>query len=257
MKAVILAGGKGTRISEESLLKPKPMIEIGEKPILWHIMKYYSDYGIKEFIICGGYKQNIIKQYFANYALYNSDITFDFKNNNMITHSNVSEDWKVTIVDTGRETMTGGRIKRIQDYVGDETFLLTYGDGLCDVDLNAVIEQHRKNNAYVTLTAVQPIGRFGLVSIQDDGHISSFIEKPKGDKEWINGGFFVCEKEIFDYIEGDSTIWEREPLEHIAKDNKLFAYKHRGFWHCMDTLKDKMELEALWDSGNAPWKIKK
>jgi len=257
MKAVILAGGKGTRISEESLMKPKPMIEIGEKPLLWHVMNTYSKYGINDFIICGGYKQNIIKQYFANYALYNSDITFDFKHNTFQTHNNVSENWTVTVVDTGRETMTGGRIKRIQKYVGDETFLLTYGDGLSDVNINEVIKKHRETNAYVTLTAVQPTGRFGLVTIEDNGYISTFAEKAEGDREWINGGYFVCEKEIFNYIEGDSTIWERKPLENIAKDGKLFAYKHQGFWRCMDTLKDKMDLEELWESGNAKWEVKK
>lgn len=254
MKAVILAGGKGTRISEESMFKPKPMITIGDKPILWHIMKSYAKYGVTEFIICGGYKQNVIKEYFNNYALYNSDVTFDFKTGEKIVHQNVSENWKVTVVDTGMETMTGGRIKRIQPFVGDESFFLTYGDGVSDVDIGAVYEHHKNCGGYVTLTAVQPTGRFGLVTIQDDGAISTFAEKKVGDKEWINGGFFVCEKEIFDYIDGDDTIWERAPLESIAKAGKLFAYKHNGFWKPMDTLRDKMELEALWESGNAPWK---
>ena len=254
MKAVILAGGKGTRISEESMFKPKPMITIGDKPILWHIMKSYAKYGVTEFVICGGYKQNVIKEYFNNYALYNSDVTFDFKTAKHIVHQNVSEDWKVTVVDTGMETMTGGRIKRIQPFVGDEPFFLTYGDGVSDVDIGAVYEHHKACGGYVTLTAVQPTGRFGLVTIQDGGAISSFAEKKVGDKEWINGGFFVCEKEIFDYIDGDDTIWERAPLENIAKAGKLFAYKHNGFWKPMDTLRDKMELEALWESGNAPWK---
>ncbi|MBQ1942991.1 MAG: glucose-1-phosphate cytidylyltransferase [Clostridia bacterium] len=254
MKAVILAGGKGTRISEESMFKPKPMITIGDKPILWHIMKSYAKYGVTEFIICGGYKQNVIKEYFNNYALYNSDVTFDFKTGEKIVHQNVSENWKVTVVDTGMETMTGGRIKRIRPFVGNEPFFLTYGDGVSDVDIGAVYEHHKNCGGYVTLTAVQPTGRFGLVTIQDDGAISTFAEKKVGDKEWINGGFFVCEKEIFDYIDGDDTIWERAPLESIAKAGKLFAYKHNGFWKPMDTLRDKMELEALWESGNAPWK---
>lgn len=254
MKAVILAGGKGTRISEESMFKPKPMITIGDKPILWHIMKSYAKYGVTEFIICGGYKQNVIKEYFNNYALYNSDVTFDFKTGEKIVHQNVSENWRVTVVDTGMETMTGGRIKRIRPFVGNEPFFLTYGDGVSDVDIGAVYEHHKNCGGYVTLTAVQPTGRFGLVTIQDDGAISTFAEKKVGDKEWINGGFFVCEKEIFDYIDGDDTIWERAPLESIAKAGKLFAYKHNGFWKPMDTLRDKMELEALWESGNAPWK---
>ncbi len=255
MKAVILAGGKGTRISEESYLKPKPMIEIGEKPILWHIMKTYAKYGVNEFIICGGYKQYIIKEYFNNYPLYNSDVTFDLANNKKTVHSNLSENWKVTVVDTGMETMTGGRIKRIKNYVGDEPFFLTYGDGVSDVNIAELYKYHKAMGGYATLTAVQPSGRFGLVTIQSDGSISSFKEKPRGDREWINGGFFVCEKEIFDYIDGDSTIWEREPLEHIANDGKLFAYKHDGFWQPMDTLRDKNELEKLWETGKAPWKV--
>ncbi len=254
MKAVILAGGKGTRISEESYLKPKPMIEIGEKPILWHIMKIYAKYGVNEFIICGGYKQYIIKEYFNNYPLYNSNVTFDLAANKKIVHSNLSENWKVTVVDTGMETMTGGRIKRIKEYVGDEPFFLTYGDGVSDVNIDELYKFHKKMGGYATLTAVQPSGRFGLVTIKENGAITSFIEKPKGDREWINGGFFVCEKEVFDYIEGDDTTWEREPLERIANDGKLFAYKHSGFWQPMDTLRDKNELEKLWQSGNAPWK---
>ncbi|MBE7090441.1 MAG: glucose-1-phosphate cytidylyltransferase [Clostridiales bacterium] len=255
MKAVILAGGKGTRISEESLLKPKPMITIGENPILWHIMKTYAKYGVNEFIICGGYKQYVIKEYFNNYALYHSDVTFDFKTGERIVHQNVSENWKVTVVDTGLDTMTGGRIKRIRDFVGDEPFFLTYGDGVSDVNIEELFKYHKKCGGIVTLTAVRPTGRFGLVSIRENGSISTFAEKKVGNREWINGGYFVCEKEIFDYIEGDDTTWEREPLENIAREGKLFAYEHDGFWKPMDTLRDKMDLEALWESGNAPWKV--
>ncbi len=255
MKAVILAGGKGTRISEESLLKPKPMITIGEKPILWHIMKTYAKYGVNEFIICGGYKQYVIKEYFNNYALYNSDITFDFQTGERIVHHNVSENWKVTVVDTGMDTMTGGRIKRIRPFVGDEPFFLTYGDGVSDVNIDELYKHHKEMGGYVTLTAVRPTGRFGLVTIADNTSISTFAEKKVGEREWINGGYFVLEKEIFDFIDGDATTWEREPLENIARAGKLFAYKHDGFWKPMDTLRDRMELEALWESGNAPWKV--
>lgn len=258
MKAVILAGGLGTRISEESQLKPKPMIEIGGKPVLWHIMKIYSHYGVNEFIICGGYKQNIIKDYFSNYYLYTSDVTFDFSNNNRhIVHNSVSEPWKVTIIDTGLDTMTGGRIKRIQKYVKDQTFLLTYGDGVANINIDKLIEFHKTSGGLVTLSTVQPAGRYGRVNIEKNGKISSFIEKPKGDGDWINGGFFVCNPKIFEYLKDadDTTTWEREPLEKIASDGKLFAYKHHDFWRAMDTLRDKIDLEALWSSGAAPWKI--
>lgn len=256
MKAVILAGGLGTRISEESQLKPKPMIEIGGQPILWHIMKIYSKYNINDFIICGGYKVNVIKDYFANYFLYTSDVTFDFrKQNDMTIHRNKSEPWRVTIIDTGLNTMTGGRIKRIEEFVKGETFMLTYGDGLSDVNLEELLKAHKKNNGYVTLTAIQPEGRFGQILIDDENRINRFSEKPKGDGNWINGGFFVCEPEIFSYIENDSDIWERQPVEKIAEDKKLFAYKHSGFWRAMDTLREKNELEDLWASKNAPWKI--
>jgi len=258
MKAVILAGGMGTRISEESYMRPKPMIEIGGQPILWHIMKIYSHFGVNEFIICGGYKQNIIKDYFANYYLYTSDVTFDFSaNNKLIVHNSESEPWKVTIVDTGLHTMTGGRIKRIEKYVKDEMFYLTYGDGLANVDIDRLLRFHLEKKALVTLTAVQPAGRYGRVSIEDDNKISIFMEKPKGDGDWINGGFFVCSPGVFDYLAkgDDSTVWEREPLEQIARDGKLFAYKHHDFWRAMDTLRDKNELEQLWNTDNPPWKI--
>ena len=258
MKAVILAGGLGTRISEESQFKPKPMIEIGGKPILWHIMKIYSHYGINDFIICGGYKQNIIKDYFANYYLYTSDVTFNFKNKNqMIVHNSVSEPWTVTIIDTGLNTMTGGRIKRVEEYVRGETFMLTYGDGVSNVDLNKLNAAHIQNKALVTLTAVQPAGRYGRVNIENTGKITTFMEKPKGDGDWINGGFFVCSPEVFTYLKNadDTTVWERDPLEKIAEDGKLYAFKHDNFWRAMDTLRDKTELESLWEKGTAPWKI--
>lgn len=256
MKAVILAGGMGTRISEESQLRPKPMVEIGGQPILWHIMKIYSKYNINDFIICGGYKVNVIKDYFANYFLYTSDVTFDFRNkNDMTIHRNKSEPWKVTIIDTGLNTMTGGRIKRIEEYVKGETFMLTYGDGLSDINLDDLLISHKKGKGYVTLTAIQPEGRFGQILIDDTNRIDNFFEKPKGDGNWINGGFFVCEPEIFNYIEGDDDIWERQPIEKIASEKKLYAYKHIGFWRAMDTLREKNELEELWSKKTAPWKI--
>lgn len=253
MKAVILAGGFGTRISEESHLKPKPMLEIGDKPILWHIMKIYSKYGINDFVICGGYKQHIIKEWFANYALHNSDITFDFQNGSMITHTNTSEPWTVTIADTGLNTMTGGRIKRIQKYIGDETFCLTYGDGVSDVPIDKVIGFHNANNKIATITAVRPEGRFGILDM-DGSNVTAFREKSKEDTGWINGGFMVLEPEVFDYIENDSTTFEQEPMHNLAKDGQLNAYKHGGFWQCMDTLRDKEKLQSLWNSNNAPWK---
>ena len=256
MKAVILAGGLGTRISEESQLRPKPMVEIGGQPILWHIMKIYSKYNINDFVICGGYKVNIIKDYFANYFLYTSDVTFDFsKQNQMTIHRNKSEPWRVTIIDTGLNTMTGGRIKRIEEYVKNETFMLTYGDGLSDVNLDELLIEHKKSKAYVTLTAIQPEGRFGQLSIDEKSNINRFAEKPKGDGSWINGGFFVCEPEVFKYIDGDEDIWERDPIEKIADEGKLFAHKHVGFWRAMDTLREKNELEELWAKKSAPWKI--
>ncbi len=255
MKVVILAGGFGTRISEESHLKPKPMIEIGEQPILWHIMKHYSAYGFHEFIICGGYKQHIIKQYFADYYLYKSDVTFDFANgNHMQIHDNGAEPWKVTIVDTGYATMTGGRIKRIQKYVGEETFMMTYGDGLSDVSVDKLAEFHKQNGKIATITAVQPGGRFGALDIDGADQIHGFAEKKKEDGGWINAGFMVLNPEIFDYIKDDSTVFEKEPLERCAAEGQLMAYRHEGFWQCMDTMRDKKQLEDLWNSGQAPWK---
>lgn len=254
MKVVLLAGGFGTRISEESHLRPKPMIEIGGQPILWHIMKYYSFYGFNEFIICAGYKQHVIKEYFANYYLYRSDVTFDFKNeNSMIVHDNTSEPWKVTVVDTGLNTMTGGRIKRIERYIKDEPFLLTYGDGVSDVPLDQLIAFHKKKKHIVTLTAIQPGGRFGTLDIEEDGGISSFAEKKKEDGGWINGGYMVVEPQIFEKIDGDATVFEKEPLEECAKEGKLNAYMHSGFWQCMDTMRDKEYLEGLLKCNSAPW----
>ena len=255
MKVVILAGGLGTRISEESHLKPKPMIEVGDAPILWHIMKYYSSYGFNEFIICCGYKGYVIKEYFADYYLHRSDVTFDFANNNeMIIHNNVAEPWKVTVVDTGLHTMTGGRLKRIQKYVGDQTFMMTYGDGVSDIDLDALLEFHRVHKKAATLTAIQPGGRFGVLDIDDNETVRQFLEKAKEDGGWINAGFMVLEPEVFDYIEGDDTFFEKEPLENLALDGKLAAYRHEGFWKCMDTMRDKGMLDELWNSGQAPWK---
>lgn len=253
MKAVILAGGFGTRISEESHLKPKPMIEIGDKPILWHIMKMYSHYGINDFVICAGYKQHAIKEYFSNYGLYNSDITFDFRNGVTEVRSNSSEPWTVTVADTGLNTMTGGRIKRIQKYVGDEPFCLTYGDGVSDVPLDKVVEFHNKTGKIATLTAVRPEGRFGMLGLSGS-NVKSFREKAESDTGWINGGFMVLNSGVFDYLGDDSTVFEQEPLRKLAEDGQLNAYKYDGFWQCMDTMRDKEKLQKLWDSGDAPWK---
>ena len=253
MKAVILAGGLGTRISEESVLKPKPMIEIGGMPILWHIMKTYGACGINDFVICLGYKGYMIKEYFTNYFLHTSDVTIDIQKNNIEVHQVNAESWKITLVDTGDETMTGGRVKKIQKYV-DDTFCLTYGDGLINLDINKLVEYHKNKKSIGTITAVQPPGRFGSLII-DDFKVTKFQEKPKGDMNWINGGFFVFEKEIFDYIENYKTILEKDPLEKLAKDNQLSAYKHTGFWYAMDTLRDKNHLERLWAEGKAPWKV--
>jgi len=256
MKVVILAGGFGTRISEESDLKPKPMIEIGGKPILWHIMKIYSHYGFNDFIICCGYKGYVIKDYFHHYYMHQADMTIDLGMNTIEYHNSQSEPWRVTLVDTGLNTMTGGRIKRIQPYVGNETFMFTYGDGVGDIDIPALIDFHIQSKRKATLTAVQPHGRFGAIDLAENDRISSFEEKPKGDGAWINAGFFVCEPDVFDYIkDGDSTIWERTPLEHLAADRQLGAYKHKGFWRPMDTLRDKIELEKLLVEGNADWKV--
>ncbi len=255
MKVVILAGGFGTRISEESHLKPKPMIEIGDMPILWHIMKYYSSYGFNEFVICAGYKQNVIKEYFNQYYLYHSNVTFDFtKENNMIVHNNIAEPWKVTVVDTGLNTMTGGRIKRIQPFIGDEDFLLTYGDGVADVNIEELIKFHNNSGRIATLTAVHINQRFGVLEIGEDGGIQAFREKSDDDSSVINGGYMVLKPAVFDYIAGDTTVFEKEPMEMLAKNNELMAFSHRGFWQCMDTQRDKQKLEELWNSGTAPWK---
>ena len=254
MKAVILAGGLGTRISEESGVRPKPLIEIGGKPILWHILKLYSAHGINDFVICAGYKGYLIKEYFANYFLHMSDVTFDMKDNRMEVHRRGSEHWRVTIVDTGESTMTGGRLKRVSEYLGDETFCFTYGDGVSDVDISGVIGLHRKSGRKATLVAVQPPGRYGALEIRDD-FVASFKEKPDGDGGWVNGGFFVLEPSVIDLITGDTSVWEREPLEALAADKMLGVHRHRGFWHPMDTLRDKNYLDDMWKTGKAPWKI--
>jgi len=253
MKCVILAGGLGTRISEETASRPKPMVEIGGKPVLWHVMKIYSSHGIRDFIICAGYKGYVIKEYFANYFLHMSDVTFDMEKNSMEVHEKHAEPWRVTIVDTGDNTMTGGRLKRIANYVGHETFCMTYGDGVGDVDIPASIAAHKESGKKATVTAVQPPGRFGALHVE--GHqVKGFIEKPEGDGGWINGGFFVLEPSVFDAIEGDSTIWEREPLQSLAAEGQLLAHQHRGFWQPMDTLRDKQLLEELWQNDKASWK---
>lgn len=254
MKVVILAGGMGTRISEESQVRPKPMIEIGGKPIIWHIMKIYSAYGINDFIVCLGYKGYMLKEYFANYFLHMSDVTFNIADNTMDVHQNTAEPWRVTLVDTGEMTMTGGRLKRVQSYLDDEDFCLTYGDGVGDIEIDKLIKFHNEQGTIATLTATQPPGRFGALSL-DKHKITSFKEKPQGDDDRINGGFFILSKEVFDYIEGDDTIWEREPLETMAAEGNLSAFKHNGFWHPMDTLRDKKYLEDLWNNDKAPWKI--
>lgn len=256
MKVVILAGGYGTRISEESHLKPKPMIEIGEKPILWHIMKLYSYYGFHEFVICCGYKQHVIKEWFADYYLHNSNITFDFTSENkMIVHNHVTEPWKVTIVDTGLDTMTGGRILRVREYLEEGPFMLTYGDGVADINIPELLEYHRSHGKMATLTAAQPKGRFGALDILDDGRITNFKEKPQEDSGWINAGFMVLEPEIMDLIHGDDTVFEQYPLAEAARRGQLAAYRHRGFWQCMDTLREKNLLEEMWNRGEAPWKV--
>ncbi len=254
MKVLILAGGFGTRISEATTMMPKPMVEVGDYPILWHIMKIYSAHGFNEFVILLGYKSYAIKEYFANYFLHQSDITFDLKENKMQVHNNFSENWKVTLVDTGLNTLTGGRIKRAAKYIGNEPFLLTYGDGVSDVNISETVEFHKNHGKHITMSVIQPEGRFGAIQMEENGTVTSFFEKPKGDGSWINGGFFVCNPEVLNYIEGDETIFEKEPLEHLVGENQLQAYKHFGFWQCMDTLRDKNKLEELWRSGNAPWK---
>ncbi len=256
MKVVLLAGGFGTRISEESHLRPKPMVEIGGKPILWHIMKEYSHYGFNEFIVCCGYKQHMIKEYFADYFLHNSDVTFDMKGNEMTVHTNFAEPWKVTCVDTGLNTMTGGRVKRIAPYVGNETFMLTYGDGVCNVDMNRLVEFHKNHGKIATLTAVNIGQQFGVLDINhEENLITAFREKQKTDGSWINGGYMVLEPAIFDYIAGDETTFEKEPLEAMANMGQMMAYKHDGFWKCMDTKRDHDQLETMWNKGQAPWKV--
>lgn len=257
MKVVILAGGFGTRISEESHLRPKPMIEIGDSPILWHIMKIYSSFGFNDFIICCGYKGYLIKEYFADYYLHRSDVTFDFSDNGrMEVHANVSEPWRVTLVDTGLEVQTGGRIKRIAPYVGDSRFMLTYGDGVSDIDIKELIQTHEQSGKTVTLSAIQPGGRFGVLDINDrDGTITGFHEKAREDGAWINVGFMVVEPEVFDYIDGDASVFERKPLQQLSADGKLGVHKHHGYWACMDTQRDKAALESAWASGRAPWKV--
>jgi glucose-1-phosphate cytidylyltransferase len=255
MKAVILAGGLGTRISEETHLKPKPMIEIGGKPILWHIMKLYSAHGINDFIVCCGYKGYVIKEYFANYFLHMSDVTFDMRNNEMEVHQKKAEPWRVTLVDTGEDTMTGGRLKRVQDYIKDEeAFCFTYGDGVADVDVTRLVAFHKAHGKLATVTAVQPPGRYGALSMEQD-QVLGFIEKPKGDGGWINGGFFVLSPECLKYIDGDQSSWEGAPLTQLARDGQLMAFKHAGFWQPMDTLREKNMLEDLWQSGKAPWRV--
>jgi len=253
MKVLILAGGLGSRLSEETSLKPKPMVELGSRPILWHIMKTYSTYGYNEFIILCGYKGYMIKEFFANYYRHRSDLTIDLANNSISYLKNHAEPWKVTLIDTGLETLTGGRIKRVQEYVGNEPFMLTYGDGVADIDISKLVEFHKSHGKLMTMTSVLPEGRFGALSIDDSNMVDSFKEKPKGDGSWINGGYFVCQPEVFNYIAGDMTIFEREPLEKLAREGELYTYKHNGFWRPMDTLRDKVLLEDMIENKTAPW----
>lgn len=254
MKVVILAGGFGTRLSEETDLKPKPMVEIGGKPILWHIMKIFSKYGFNDFVVLLGYKGYYIKEYFANYFLHQSDVTIDMQNGSIDVLNNSSEPWKITLLDTGIKSMTGGRIKRAKEFIGDEAFMLTYGDGVSDVNISELIKFHKSHGKAITMTSAQPDGRFGALEITCNSQVKSFHEKPKGDGNWVNAGFFVCEPKVFDYIKNDLTVFEQEPLKNLALDGEMFAYKHDGFWKPMDTLKDKNDLNKLWDSGKAPWK---
>ena len=255
MKVVILAGGLGTRLSEETEVKPKPMVEIGGMPIIWHIMKIYSYYGYNDFIICLGYKGYVIKEFFANYFLHKTDVTIDLKRNQILEHESEAEPWKITLVDTGKDSMTGGRIKRIEKHIGKSPFLLTYGDGVSDIRIDKLVKTHKKNDSYCTITAVQPPARFGALEIKQNGKINSFHEKPKGDGLWINGGFMVCEPQVFKYIEDDTSIWEQYSMPKLAIENKLSSYKHPGFWRPMDTLKDKYKLNDLWKTNRAPWKL--
>jgi len=255
MKVVLLAGGLGTRLSEETVLRPKPMVEIGGMPILWHIMKIYSYYGFNDFIICLGYKGYMIKEYFANYFLHRSDVTIDLKKNAIEVHDSHAEPWKITLVDTGQSTMTGGRIKRVKEFLNGEPFMLTYGDGVSDIDLNKLLAFHKEHGKFITMTSVQPEGRFGSLNIDDNKKITAFQEKPKGDGKWSNGGFFVCQPEVIDFIENDDTIFEKDPLERLAMENELYAFLHYGFWKPMDSLRDKIDLETAWNSNQAKWKI--
>jgi len=254
MKVVLLAGGLGTRLSEETVLRPKPMVEIGGMPILWHIMKIYSSHGFNDFVVCLGYKGYVVKEYFANYFLHKSDVTIDMTDNSIKVHDSQAEPWKITLVDTGNDSMTGGRIKRIQPHVENKPFMLTYGDGVGNVDLTALLKVHQTAGKLCTVTSVQPSGRFGALNIGEDQAVHSFMEKPKGDGAWINGGFFVCQPEVFNYIDNDQTIWEREPMERIASDGQMMSFKHEGFWKPMDTLRDKQELEEDWQLNKAKWK---
>ena len=256
MKVVILAGGLGSRLSEETTVRPKPLVEIGDEPMLWHIMKIYAVHGMTDFIICCGYRGNLIKDYFASYSLRTADVTFDLRDNTMEVHGKRTEPWRVTLVDTGADTMTGGRLRRVREHVGDETFCLTYGDGVADIDLAGLVAFHREQQTLATLTAVQPEGRFGALLLHEDQTlIEQFKEKPHGDGAWVSGGFFVLEPDAIDYVEGDDTIWEEGPLRQLARDGQLAAYKHEGFWHAMDTLRDRVNLEAMWASNRAPWKV--
>lgn len=256
MKVVIFAGGYGTRISEESQVRPKPLVEIGGKPILWHIMKIYSSFGYNDFVICAGYKSHMVKEYFNDYMLHSRDVTFHLALGNTEVHANGIEDWRVTVIDTGLETMTGGRLKRVKEHIGNETFFLTYGDGVSTVDIAGELAQHKATGAVVTMTTVQPSGRFGAVNtVSGSTVVDQFKEKPRGDGAWINGGFFVCEPEAIDYVIDDQTVWEQEPLTTLAREGKLHAFKHEGFWQPMDTLRDKVVLEKMWTENNAPWKV--
>jgi glucose-1-phosphate cytidylyltransferase len=255
VKVVILAGGLGTRLSEETGVRPKPMVEVGDKPILWHIMKIYSHFGFNDFIICTGYKGYQIKEYFQNYSLHNSDLTFDLRTGDMTVHQSTTEPWRVTLVDTGDDTMTGGRLKRVEKYIGDSTFMMTYGDGVADIDLGALLAFHEAHGKEATVTAVQPLGRFGALQVDDADVVERFAEKPLGDGDWINGGFFVLEPSVLGRIEGDDTLWEHGPVESLAADRQMVAFRHPGFWQPMDTLRDRHTLDALWESGDAPWKV--
>lgn len=256
MKVLILAGGMGTRLSEETDFKPKPMLEIGGKPILWHIMKIYSKYGYNDFIVLLGYKGYLIKEYFANYFLHQSNVTIDIKNNNVDVHSNMSEPWKITLIDTGLNSGTGNRIKQVKKYLNGERFMLTYGDGVSDIKIDRLVDYHNHNGCLITMTVIQPEGKFGAIDFAEGNKVKAFVEKPKGDNSWVNGGFFVCEPVVLDYIDNDSsTMFERAPLENLARDKKLGVYKHEGFWRCMDTLRDKNILNEVWDRGDAPWKV--